>query len=120
MSAVATHTVHAELWTSLASLLRSYCAAHSLNRTQQAVCEVSADTILVRVATRWMRLSITHDRGEVEFSSGSRSHFTLHDNGTVSIGAHFEELDHFAERLAREIVLGHPHTHAEPAQEPAL
>ena len=40
-----TSRLHTELWTSWASLLRSYAAAHGLNATQHAVVEVSAEEV---------------------------------------------------------------------------
>ncbi len=45
-----------ELWVSLASLLRSYTAAHGLNRREQATVELSETRILVRCGERWLRL----------------------------------------------------------------
>ena len=39
-------TLYAELWVSLASLLRSYTAAHGLNRKQQATVELGEDDIV--------------------------------------------------------------------------
>ncbi len=45
-------TLHRELWTSFVSVLRSYLAAHTLNGREQAVLEVSAESLLVRIGTR--------------------------------------------------------------------
>ncbi|HEX2917932.1 MAG TPA: transcriptional regulator, partial [Edaphobacter sp.] len=68
-----------ELWTSWASLLRSYAAAHGLNSRHHAVVEVGADEITLRVADRWLRF--THDL--MEDSEGNRSAFSLLEDGTV-------------------------------------
>ena len=90
-----------ELWTSWASLLRSYAAAHGLNATQHAVVEVSRDTITLRVGPRW--LSFTHTA--VEGSERESQPFQLQENGTVSVGGGpEEEMDLAAERFAREIL----------------
>ncbi len=53
-----------ELWVSLASLLRSYTAAHGLNGTTQATVELSDDKIRVRCGQRW--LSLTRRDGQIE------------------------------------------------------
>ena len=92
--------LHRELWTSWASLLRSYAAAHGLNSRHNAVVEVGADEIVLRVAARWMRF--THDA--VEDGNGSKSSFSFEEDGTVKISGIAEEMDLAAERLAREMM----------------
>ena len=95
------HTsLHTELWTSWASLLRSYAAAHGLNSRYNAVIEVGADDITLRVASRW--LHFTHDL--MEDSDGNRSGFKLQEDGTVKIEGIAQEMDLAAERLAREMM----------------
>ncbi len=89
-----------ELWTSWASLLRSYAAAHGLNSRHHAVVEVGADEITLRVASRWLRF--THE--QVEDSNGNRSTFALQEDGTVKLNETTEEMDLAAERLAREMM----------------
>ena len=89
-----------ELWTSWASLLRSYAAAHGLNSRHHAVVEVGADEITLRVANRWLRF--THDLAED--SAGNRSTFSLQEDGTVKLNGIAEEMDLAAERLAREMM----------------
>ena len=49
--------VHVELWVSLASLLRSYTAAHGLNGNRQATVELGEDKILVRHGDDWLDLT---------------------------------------------------------------
>ena len=93
--------LHTELWTSWASLLRSYAAAHGLNSTQHAVVEVSADQITLRVGTHWLRFNAT----ELQHEGTPPETFALQENGTVIIGGDAaEEMDIAAERLAREMM----------------
>ena len=92
--------LHRELWTSWASLLRSYAAAHGLNSRHHAVVEVGADEITLRVAARWLRF--THDL--MEDSEGNRSTFSLLEDGTVKLDAKTQEMDLAAEELAREMM----------------
>ncbi len=92
-----------ELWTSWASLLRSYAAAHGLNASQHAVVEVSADSITVRVGPRWVRFTHT----ELEGSEQAPIPFRLNENGTVTLGdGAEEEMDIAAEGIAREMLQG--------------
>jgi hypothetical protein len=92
--------LHTELWTSWASLLRSYAAAHGLNSRHHAVVEVGADEITLRVASRWLRF--THDA--VEDNDGTKTGFSLQEDGTVKLNGIAEEMDLAAERLAREMM----------------
>ena len=89
-----------ELWTSWASLLRSYAAAHGLNSRHHAVVEVGADEITLRVTSRWLRF--THEM--MELSDGGRSTFGMQEDGTVKLNGIAEEMDLAAERLAREMM----------------
>jgi hypothetical protein len=89
-----------ELWTSWASLLRSYAAAHGLNSRHHAVVEVGAEEITLRVASRWLRF--THE--SLEDSEGNRSTFSLEEDGTVKMNGIAEEMDIAAEGLAREMM----------------
>ncbi len=97
-----TNALHTELWTSWASLLRSYAAANGLNSRHHAVVEVGADEITLRVASKWLRF--THE--QVEDSKGNHSTFALHEDGTVKLNDIAEEMDLAAERLAREMMQG--------------
>ena len=93
--------LHTELWTSWASLLRSYAAAHGLNATQHAVVEVSAEEITLRVGSQWLRF--TQDK--MQHSDEEPMPFSLNENGTVTINAAPEvEMDIAAEQFAREIL----------------
>lgn len=94
-------SLQTELWTSWASLLRSYAAAHGLNAPQHAVVEVSHESITLRVGPRWLHFT----RQQVEGSDQAAQPFTLHEDGTVAIGGDPpEELDLAAERFARELL----------------
>jgi hypothetical protein len=93
--------VHTELWTSWASLLRSYAAAHGLNSVQHAVVEVSANEIILRVGDRWVRFRAA----EMQHSGKAPVPFALTEDGNVRIGAGAaEEMDMAAERVAREML----------------
>ena len=92
--------LHTEFWTSWASLLRSYAAAHGLNSTQHAVVEVSATEITLRVGSRWLRF--TPD--EVTASNHSPLAFHLNEDGTATVGTNQQEMDLAAEQFAREIL----------------
>jgi hypothetical protein len=92
--------LHRELWTSWASLLRSYAAAHGLNSRHHAVIEVGADEITLRVASRWLRF--THE--QMEDSDGNCSGFRLEEDGTVKLNGIAQEMDLAAESLAREMM----------------
>ena len=92
--------VHRELWTSWASVLRSYAAAHGLNSEHHAVVEVGSEEITLRVATRWVRFT----QHTVEESDGRQAEFCLEENGTVNLGGKIEEMDMAAERIARELM----------------
>jgi hypothetical protein len=101
-------SLHTELWTSWASLLRSYAAAHGLSATQHAVVEVSADQITFRVGSSWLNFTEhSMQYGSTQEASETPQSFALHEDGTVSLnGGPPEEMDLAAERLAREML--HP------------
>ena|ERR1039458_835829 len=90
----------AELWTSWASLLRSYAAAHGLSSKQQATIEVEADEIVVRYGSKWIRF--THE--EQESSDGSKTPFVMNEDGTVTLDGKIDEMDFAAERVTRELM----------------
>lgn len=92
--------LHRELWTSWASVLRSYAAAHGLNSDRHAVVEVGAQEITLRVADRWICFTGRTFRN----SDGQQSSFRLQENGTVDMGGRIEEMDMAAERITRELM----------------
>ncbi len=92
--------LHRELWTSWASLLRSYTAAHGLSSPHHAVVEVGSEEIILRVDTRWLRF--THNA--LTDSHGATHSFSLEEDGTAKLDGVREEMDLAAERLAREMM----------------
>jgi hypothetical protein len=93
--------LHTELWTSWASMLRSYAAAHGLNSTHHAVVEVSANEITLRVNDRWLHFTAS----DLQHSGEAPIPFRLNENGTVTINHQPEqEMDIAAEQFAREIL----------------
>jgi hypothetical protein len=98
------HLLWNELWTSFASLLRSYCAAHGLSSEHQAIVEVGANTIMIRVNSKTLTLTQTDGKGSIAFGSETKLPLTLLEDGRVIIGPTTEQMDIAAERLAREIL----------------
>ncbi len=92
--------LHQELWTSFASQIRAYGAAHGLNSRHQAIVEVSSDLILLRVGTRWLRFTPSAMTDE----NNHAVPFHLNEDGTVTVGAVTEDMDFTAERLTRELM----------------
>jgi hypothetical protein len=93
-------SLHTELWTSFASQIRSYAAAHGLNSRHHAVVEVGPEIIILRVNTRWLRF--THS--EMTEDNSRTEPFQIHEDGTVTVGAVTEDMDFTAERLTRELM----------------
>lgn len=91
-----------ELWTSWASMLRVYAAAHGLTSTHHAVVEVGAEEIVLRVAERWTRFT----RDEMRTSEGVWVPFSMQEDGRIRIGDLEDEMDMAAERVAREMLAG--------------
>ncbi len=92
--------LHTELWTSWASLLRSYAAAHGLNSNQFAVIEFGDNEIILRIDSKWTRFTHT----EQQSSNGTESVFALNDDGTITLDGKIEEIDFAAERITRELM----------------
>jgi hypothetical protein len=101
----ATAGLYVELWVSLASLLRSYTAAHGLNGNRQATVELGEEKILVRQGELW--LDLTRNGAEVrwqrEDGRQGKLEFTAHGRFR-QVGADEEEMDMAAERWARELI----------------
>ena len=101
--------VYVELWVSLASLLRSYTAAHGLNSNRQATVELGEEKILVRhgdgllslerngAQVRWQRQD--GQAGQLEFTQAGQLRGDTGEEGLVT-----EEMDMLAERWARELM----------------
>ena len=93
-----------ELWTSWASMLRVYSAAHGMTSKHHAVVEVGAGEILLRVDNRWARFT----RDEMTTSDGVSAGFAMEEDGRVRIGDAMEEMDMAAEGVARAMMSGWP------------
>ena len=92
--------VHVELWTSFASMIRSYGAAHGLNSRHQAIVEVSSNLILLRVGEHWMRFTPDTMMEDTNHAVP----FCLNEDGTVTLDGVTEEMDLVAERVTRELM----------------
>ena len=96
--------VYIELWVSLASLLRSYTAAHGLNGNRQATVELGENKILVRHGDDW--LDLTRSGAKIVWlrENGSTGTLELTEAGTLRGETGEEEMDMAAEAWARELM----------------
>ena len=96
--------VFAELWVSLASLLRSYTAVHGLHDNRLATVEAVEEKITVRHEEKWLRLErevaiVTWTR-----ENGSSGSMEISEAGRLRSGTSEEEMDLAAEAWARELM----------------
>jgi hypothetical protein len=98
----------AELWTSLASLLRSYTAVHGLHLKREAAIELTEEQIIVRHGEKWMRLIRNHAILTWTRENGSMGTMELTESGTLRSGTQEEAMDLAAEQWARELMLESP------------
>jgi hypothetical protein len=100
--------LYAELWVSLASLLRSYTAAHGLNGNRQATVELGEGRITVRHGEKWLDLQ----RNEMHVTwlreNGDSRVLAFTEAGQLqssegSVGEEIE-MDLAAEQWARELM----------------
>jgi len=96
--------VYIELWVSLASLLRSYTAAHGLNGNRQATVELGEERITVRHGDRW--LDLKRDGATVfwQREDGRSGMLELTEAGQLQSSERDEEMDLAAEAWARELM----------------
>ena len=94
-----------EFWVSLASLLRSYTAAHGLNRKEQATVELGEEHIVVRAGQHWLRLDRTEAQVTWARENETNGIMQLTIDGKLrdESGAE-EEMDMQAEAWARELM----------------
>jgi cell division inhibitor SulA len=97
-------SLYIELWASLASLLRSYTAAHGLHNNRQAAVEAGEERITVRHEAKWLRLGrngaiVTWMR---EDSSSGKMEIT--EAGRLRNETGEDEMDLIAEAWARELM----------------
>jgi hypothetical protein len=96
--------VYVELWVSLASLLRSYTAAHGLNGNRQATVELGEEKIIVRHAEKWLTLERNGAQVAWTRENGSRGTLELTEQGRLRAATTEEDLDMAAEAWARELM----------------
>jgi len=93
-----------ELWVSLASLLRSYTAAHGLNGNRQATVELGEERILVRHGEDWLDLARQGAAVYWKREDGSHGTLELTEAGRLRGNSGEEEMDMAAEAWARELM----------------
>lgn len=96
--------LYRELFSSLASLLRSYTALHGLSANRQAELEATEERIRVSQGERWLRLTRTGAQILWEQSGGRRGKLELTPAGTLRGPEVEEEMDMAAESWARELM----------------
>jgi hypothetical protein len=96
--------LYVELWVSLASLLRSYTAAHGLNGKRQATVELGEERITVRCGEGWLDLKRQGAMVAWQREDGSSGALELTEGGQLRGNAGEEEMDMAAERWARELM----------------
>ena len=96
--------VFPELWISLASLLRSYCAAHGVHNNRHATVEAGEQEMMVRHGEKWLRLE--RDVAIVTWTreNGSSGRMEISEAGRLRSGTNEEEMDLAAEAWARELM----------------
>jgi hypothetical protein len=101
--------LYVELWVSLASLLRSYTAAHGLNGKLQATVELGEEKVMVRHGDNWLDLGRNGNEVTWRRKDGStgKLHFTEHGR-LKEAGVGEEEMDMAAERWARDLMQESP------------
>jgi hypothetical protein len=94
----------AELWSSLASLLRSYTSVHGLHNNRHAEIEADEEKIVVRFEEKW--LSLNRDGAIVTWTreNGSSGRLVISEAGRLRTETSEEEMDMAAEEWARELM----------------
>jgi len=101
----ATAQLYVELWVSLASLLRSYTAAHGLNGNRQATVELGEERITVRHGNAWLNLDRSGSQVHWQREDGRTGTLELTEAGRLRSGeGEEEEMDMAAEAWARELM----------------
>ena len=96
--------LYVELWVSLASLLRSYTAAHGLNGNRQATVELGEERITVRHGDSWLDLKRSGSQVSWQRENGTGGTLELTESGTLRGETGEEEMDMAAEAWARELM----------------
>ena len=104
-AAIATdESLYAELWISLASLLRSYTAVHGLHKGATAEIESDLNRIAARYEVRRLHLERTGNAVTWMRENGSKGVLELTDHGRLRGSDGEEEMDMAAEAWARELM----------------
>ena len=98
--------LYIELWVSLASLLRSYTAAHGLNGNRQATVELGEERITVRHGDAWLELDRQGAQINWRRENGQSGVLELTEAGRLRKDRHEEEMDMAAEAWARGLMHG--------------
>jgi hypothetical protein len=96
--------LHRELWTSLASLLRSYTAAHGLHNGRQAHVESSEGKITAQHGEKRLILTRNHHSVTWTRENGEKGTLELTESGTLRSPHGEEAMDLAAEQWARELM----------------
>ena len=98
--------LYVELWVSLASLLRSYTAAHGLTKNTQATVELGEERITLRHGDAWLDLQRVGPLVLWKRENGTAGELELTEAGRLKTrqGEHEEEMDMVAEAWARELM----------------
>ncbi|HVU47647.1 MAG TPA: hypothetical protein VHD85_16060 [Terracidiphilus sp.] len=101
--------VYTELWTSLASLLRSYTAVHGLSGNRQALVESNEVLIRAHHGKKWLELRRNGTRVTWMRENGKSGWLQMTEAGrlrsTTTDSMNEEEMDMAAEAWARELML---------------
>jgi cell division inhibitor SulA len=98
----------AELFTFLASLLRSYTAVHGLHANREATVEQTEDKITVIHNEKWLRLTRNHAILTWMRENGTMGTLELTESGTLRGDNSDEAMDLAAEQWARDLMLSTP------------
>ena len=104
-SAALQRQLFAELFTSLASLLRSYIAVHGLHAKREATVEQTEDKITVIHNEKWLRLTRNHAILTWMRENGTMGTLELTKSGTLRGDNGDEAMDLAAEQWARDLML---------------
>ncbi|HEY1578157.1 MAG TPA: transcriptional regulator [Terracidiphilus sp.] len=99
-----TAQLYVELWVSLASLLRSYTAAHGLNGNRQATVELGEEKITVRHGNTWLDLKRNGAQISWTRDDGQNGMMQMTEAGRLRNETGEEEMDIVAEAWARELM----------------
>jgi hypothetical protein len=104
--------LYAEFWTSLASLLRTYTAAHGLHGNRQASIEAEKEKITVRHGKKWLRLERSNAIVTWTRENGISGTMQLTEHGRLLGPEGEEEMDLAAEAWARDLMQDQDRHHA--------